>query len=144
MRYGSIYLVVRDFEKSLDFYEKVLDMKVSAVNGTRFAVFQNEGLNICLMNGYYDVRNPEKVVKKGGYDPVYDDQHVIAGSENSRKVFINLGVADLRAEYERIESLGIANSLTPIRFIQVFSPYWYSSFLDPDGNPIEVTGAYAE
>ena len=144
MRYGSIYLVVRDFEKSLDFYEKVLDMKVSAVNGTRFAVFQNEGLTICLMNGYYDVQNPEKVVKGGGYYPTYDDQHVIADSENNRKVFINLGVADLRAEYERIKCLGIANSLTPIRFIQVFSPYWYFSFQDPDGNPIEVTGAYAE
>ena len=144
MRYGSIYLVVRDFEKSLDFYEKVLDVKVSAVNGTRFAVFQNEGLTICLMNGYYDVQNPEKVVKSGGYYPTYDDQHVIADSENNRKVFINLGVADLRAEYDRIKCLGIADGLTPIRFIQVFSPYWYFSFQDPDGNPIEVTGAYAE
>ena len=28
MRYGSIYLVVKDFNKSLDFYEKLLDMKV--------------------------------------------------------------------------------------------------------------------
>lgn len=32
MRYGSIYLVVKDFNKSLDFYEKLLDMKVSARN----------------------------------------------------------------------------------------------------------------
>ena len=29
MKYGSIYLVVKDFDKSLDFYEKILDMKVS-------------------------------------------------------------------------------------------------------------------
>ena len=49
MRHGSIYFVVRDFEKSLDFYEKVLDMKVSATNGTRFAMFNNDGLNICLI-----------------------------------------------------------------------------------------------
>ena len=28
MRYGSIYLVVKDFDKSLDFYEKVLDRKI--------------------------------------------------------------------------------------------------------------------
>lgn len=48
MRYGSIYLVVKDFNKSLDFYEKLLDMKVSARNGERFAVFNNDGLNICL------------------------------------------------------------------------------------------------
>ena len=144
MRYGSIYLVVRDFTKSLEFYKKVLDMEVSAVNGTRFAVFNSEGLNLCLMNGYYDVQNPEKVVKKGGCYPIYDDQHIIADSRNSRKVFINLGVSDLRAEYDRIRALGIAASLTPIRFIEVFSPYWYFSFLDPDGNPIEVTGGYRE
>lgn len=144
MRNGSIYLVVRDFEKSLDFYEKVLDMKVTATNGTRFAMFSNEGLNICLMNGYYDVNNKEKVITKGAYYPEYDDQHLIADSENSRKVFINIGVPDLKAEYDRIRSLGIGTDLTSIRFIQVFSPYWYFTFKDPDGNPIEVTGRYSE
>lgn len=143
MRYGSIYLVVRDFERSLDFYEKVLDMRVSAVNGTRFAMFDNGGLNICLMNGYYDVQNEEKVIRRGQYYPEYDDLHVIADRENSKKAFINLGVPDLEAEYTRIKNLGIAAGLTPIRFIQVFSPYWYFTFQDPDGNPIEVTGGYA-
>ena len=69
---------------------------------------------------------------------------IIADSENSRKIFINLGVADLKAEYERIEELGIASDLTPIRYIEVFSPYWYFTFKDPDGNPIEITGGYSE
>lgn len=142
MRYGSIYLVVRDFEKSLDFYEKILDMKVSATNGTRFAVFNNDGLNICLMNGYYDTQNKDKVITKGAHYPEYDDTDKIADSTNSRKVFINLGVPDLRKEYERIKKLNIATNLTPIRFIEVFSPYWYFTFQDPDGNPIEVTGGY--
>lgn len=144
MRYGSIYLVVKDFEKSLAFYEKVLDMKVSATNGTRFAVFNNEGLNICLMNGYYDINNKEKVMTKGDYYPDYDDLHIIADSNNNRKVFINLGVPDLNIEYKRIKELGISTDLTPIRFIQVFSPYWYFTFKDPDGNPIEVTGSFKE
>lgn len=142
MRYGSIYFVVRDFEKSLDFYEKVLDMKVSATNGTRFATFNNEGLNICLMNGYFDEQHPDRVIKWGEYFPEYDDQHRIADAENTRKAFINLSVPDLRAEHERIEKLGIATELTPIRYIEVFSPYWYFTFQDPDGNPIEVTGGY--
>ena len=61
MRYGSIYLVVKDFDRSLDFYEKVFDMKVSATNGKRFAVFNNEGLNLCLLNGYYDAQHPEQM-----------------------------------------------------------------------------------
>ena len=32
MRYGSIYLIVKDIDKSVSFYEKIFDMKVSAVN----------------------------------------------------------------------------------------------------------------
>jgi len=57
MRNGAIYLVVKDFEKSVQFYEKILDMKVSA-----------------------------------------------------------------------------------IRYLEYVSPYWYFTFMDPDGNPIEITG----
>ena len=62
----------------------------------------------------------------------------------NRKVFINLDVPDLQEEYNRIVSLGIATELTPIRYLNVFSPYWYFTFMDPDGNPIEITGGYKE
>lgn len=144
MRYGSIYLVVKDFDKSVQFYEKVLDMKVSATNGKRFAIFKNDGLNLCLMNGYYDDENRNQVTTKGDYWDVYDNQSKIADSENTRKVFINLGVENLQVEYERIKGLDIAIELTPIRYIHVFSPYWYFTFMDPDGNPIEITGSYTE
>lgn len=144
MRYGSIYLVVKDFNKSLDFYEKLLDMKVSARNGERFAVFNNDGLNICIYNGYYDSLHPEQMKTKGESYPIYDDASAIANSENNRKIFINLGVSDLQVEYDRIVRLKIANELTPIRYLNVFSPYWYFTFMDPDGNPIEITGGYEE
>ena len=97
MRYGSIYLIVRDFDKSLSFYEKVFDMKVSAASGKRFAQFHNQGLNLCLMNGHYDSENPDQVVTKGEYWEIYDNQSEIANSINTRKVFINLGVEDLKA-----------------------------------------------
>lgn len=120
MRCGSIYLVVKDFNKSLDFYEKLLDMEVSAINGERFAVFNNEGLNICLFNGYYDTEHPEQMKTKGESYPIYDDSVAIVNSENNRKVFINLGVSDLQEEYDRIISLGIAAELTPIRYLNVF------------------------
>lgn len=144
MRYGSIYLVVKDFQISLNFYEKLLDMKVSATNGERFAVFNNDGLNVCLLNGYYDAEHSEQVETKGEAYPIYDDTTAIVNSENNRKVFINLSVPDLQKEYDRIVSLGIANELTPIRYLNVFSPYWYFTFMDPDGNPIEITGGYEE
>ena len=142
MRYGSVYLVVKDFDKSLDFYEKVLDMKVSAANGKRFAMFNSEGFDLCLMNGYYDEQHPEQKEVKGPSYPEYDDTSNIANSINTKKVFINLSVDDLDKEYERICDLGIGNHLTPIRYLTVFSPYWYFTFMDPDGNPIEITGTH--
>ena len=86
MRYGSIYLVVKDFDRALDFYEKVLDMKVSATNGKRFAIFNNEGLNLCLLNGYYDAQHPEQKETKGAPFPEYDDTSKIADSVNNKKV----------------------------------------------------------
>lgn len=144
MQSGSIYLVVRDFEKSLEFYEKILNRKVSATSGNRFAVFNYEGFNLCLMNGYYDSQNKEKVTTKGEYCSLYDDLEQIVNSENTRKIFINLEVEDLQTEYDRISNLGIATNLTSIRYINVYFPYWYFNFMDLDGNPIEITGKYIE
>lgn len=144
MREGSIYLVVKDFEKSVSFYEQVFDMPVSAINGKRFAVFENPGLRLCIMNGYYDTENSAQVTTRGRYWAVYDDQSKIADSVNTRKVFVNLAVEDLQGEYDRIKALGIAEQMTEIRYVEVFSPYWYFTFMDPDGNPVEITGGYAE
>ena len=144
MSWGSIYLVVKDFDKSLDFYEKVLDMKVSATNGKRFAMFNNPGLNLCLINGYYDEQFPEQNETRGTSYDEYDNMSKIANSTNTKKVFINLGVEDLDKEYQRILDLGIGINMTPIRYLNVFSPYWYFTFMDPDGNPIEITGGHKE
>ena len=85
MRYGSIYLVVKDFHKSLDFYEKLLDMEVSVKNGERFAVFNNDGLNISLLNGLYDAEHPEQIETKGEAYPIYDDTSAILNSENNKR-----------------------------------------------------------
>lgn len=144
MRQGSIYLVVKDFDKSLDFYEKVLDMKVSATNGKRFAMFHYAGLNLCLLNGYYDDQFPEQKETKGPKYDEYDNMSAIANANNTKKVFINLGVEDLDKEYQRLVDLGIGINMTPIRYLNVFSPYWYFTFMDPDGNPIEIAGGHKE
>lgn len=141
---GSIYLIVNDFEKSLEFYEKLFDMNVSATNGNRFAIFNTPGLNLCLMNAFYDEIHPEQKETKGPNFPEYDDTGRIARNENTKKVFINLGVENLDKEYQRILDLGIGTGMTPIRYLNVFSPYWYFTFMDPDGNPIEICGGHEE
>lgn len=53
-------------------------------------MFNNDGLNLCLMNGYYDELYPEKKETKGEIYPEYDDMVGIANDVNSRKVFIKL------------------------------------------------------
>lgn len=35
-------------------------------------------------------------------------------------------------------------NVTPIRYLNVFSPYWYFTFEDPHGNPIEIAGNHKE
>lgn len=141
---GSIYLVVKDFEKSLEFYKQVLGKDVSAQNKTRFAIFNINGLCLCLMNGYFDAKNPEQVTTKGRYYEEYDNMGAIAEKENPGKVVINLGTDDLEAEYKRLFGLGIGQNLTEIRYINAGSPYYYFCLQDPDGNTIEITGPYVE
>ena len=67
MHLGSIYLIVIDFNKSISFYEKLLETKVTSKNMERFAQFQFEGHNISIMNGYFDNQNPELTIHKGQY-----------------------------------------------------------------------------
>lgn len=141
---GSIYSIVKDFAKSLEFYKLLLEKDVSAQNKTRFAIFHINGLCLCLMNGYFDAKNPEQVTTKGKYYEEYDNMVAIAEQENPGKVVINLGTDDLKAEYERISGLGIGQNLTEIRYINVGSPYYYFCLQDPDGNTVEITGPYQE
>ena len=94
MHLGSIYLIVRDFNKSIGFYEKLLDMKVTSKNMERFAQFQFDGHNISIMNGYFDIQNPELTIKKGEYVERFDNLVAIAESKNTNKFVLNFLVED--------------------------------------------------
>lgn len=142
MHLGSIYLIVKDFEKSIEFYEELLEMPVSQRNMDRFAMFDFEGKCIALMNGYFDAENPEKVVHKGQFTEYFDDLLQITKLPNSRKFVFNFWDEDLRQEYKRIKELNISENITKIRYVCNVSPYYYFQFTDPDGNVIEVTGNY--
>ena len=142
IEYGSVYLVVRDFEKSLAFYKKLLEKEVSAQNKTRFAIFHVGSFCLCLLNGKYDIENPDTVKRAGKYYPLFDDYSEITENPNGRKAVINLGTPDLKKEYERVKELCIGSELTEIRYINAGTPYWFFCLCDPDGNVIEITGDY--
>jgi len=142
VHFGSIYLIVDDFEKSIVFYEKLLEMSVTSRNMSRFAQFIFEGHNISLMNGHFDTDHPDKVVHKGEHNESVDDLKSIALAPNTHKFVFNFWDEDLQREYERIKGLHISEMLTSIKYVYNVSPYYYFQLTDPDGNVIEVTGAY--
>ncbi|MVX65679.1 glyoxalase/bleomycin resistance/dioxygenase family protein [Clostridium chromiireducens] len=144
MHLGSIYLIVKDFNKSIEFYEKLLEMKVTSMNMKRFAQFEFEGNNISIMNGYFDNQNPELTIHKGEYVEKFDNLVAIAESKNTNKFVLNFWVEDLEKERERIIKLNISNLVTKIKYVNNVMPYYYFQVEDPDGNAIEITGEYME
>lgn len=143
MHLGSIYLIVNDFEKTIAFYEKLLEMPVTSRNMERFAQFVFEGHNISIMNGHFDTDNPDKVIHKGEHTDLFDDLLRKALAPNTHKFIFNFWDEDLKAEYERVKSLGITENLSRIKYVYNVSPYYFFHLTDPDGNIIEVTGRYA-
>ncbi|MDE5577039.1 MAG: helix-turn-helix domain-containing protein [Oscillospiraceae bacterium] len=119
---GSVYLVVKDFEKSVDFYEKFFGIKVEnrCRSGNKFVEFYIDNKCISLMNesniiGHCtDLNSPYKFVQ-------------------------NYWVEDLTMEHERVKSLNIGE-VTEI--LEAYPTYNYFHLTDPDNNIIEVTGGY--
>jgi lactoylglutathione lyase len=142
MHLGSIYLIVRDFHKSIQFYEKLLGISVSSQNMQRFAQFEFDGKNISIMNGYFDSMNPDLTIHKGEYIDEFDNLVAIAEAENTHKFVLNFWADNLEEERDRIEQLAIGNRLTKVKYINNVRPYYYFQLTDPDGNVIEISGQY--
>jgi lactoylglutathione lyase len=142
MHLGSIYLIVKDFDKSIRFYEKLLEMNVTAKNMERFAQFEFEGHNISIMNGYFDYRNPELTTRSGQYIEKFDNLVAIAESANTNKFVLNFWTEDLEKERVRIINLNISDLVTDIKYVNNVMAYYYFQVKDPDGNAIEITGKY--
>ena len=141
---GSIYLIVKDFEKSVQFYKLLLEREVTAQNMNRFAIFNINSLCLSIMNGYFDSENPDKVITKGKKYEEYDNSVVIVKKQNTGKTVINLFTNDLKNEFDRICGLNIGSNITEIRYINARNPYYYFTMKDPDDNTIEITGPYNE
>jgi len=117
---GSIYLIARDFEGSIAFYEKLLSMTVSTRNcGNKFAEFFFDNKCLALMN---EANLPGHHYMDGDY-----------------KFVLNFWVEDLLREYDRLRELNIGD-MTEIK--KVHEGYYYFHIFDPDNNVCEVTGGF--
>lgn len=119
---GSVYLVVKDFEKSVEFYEKFLGVKVSdrCRSGNKFVEFYIDNKCISLMNESNIVGHCTSL-------------------ESPYKFVQNYWVEDLVMEHERVKSLNIGY-VTEI--LEAYPTYHYFHLTDPDNNIVEVTGGY--
>ena len=118
---GSVYLIVKEFEKSIKFYEKLLSMKVSTRNcGNRFAEFYFDNKCLALMNQY----------NLPGHN---------CSNNGDYKFVLNFWVEDLLLEYKRLKCLNIGKVS---EIIKVHDSYYYIHLKDPDDNVIEITGSY--
>ena len=119
---GSIYLIARDFEKSITFYERLLSMTVSTRNcGNKFAEFFFDNKCLAIMN------------EQNLYGHHYGD--------GDYKFVLNFWVEDLRREYNRLKDLNIGR-MTEVQ--KVHEGYYYFHIFDPDNNVCEITGGYTE
>ena len=119
---GCIYLIARDFEKSISFYEKFLSMTVSTQNcGNKFAEFFFDNTCLAIMN---EINLPGLHYEDGPYKSV-----------------LNFWVEDLQREYDRLVEMNIGK-MTEIS--KVHEGYYYFNLYDPDNNVCEITGGYEE
>jgi lactoylglutathione lyase len=128
-------------EKSLAFYTAFFDAQPDRFCPGRFVVFTAGNTKLSLYNPKYD----EKLVQSGKDLSGHFNDAYLANRERAiaygNNVVLNIGVDDLAAEYARVKALGIGE-MTELMYINIAAPYWCFWLFDPDGNQIEVTGAY--
>jgi len=140
LKLGSTYMIVKDMDRSLNFYEKLLDMNVTSRNLNRWAQFNFDNKCIALCNLEYD---KERVNSGECLDGVYSKEYLDYQKNTPIKygnnVVLNFYIDDLKKEHMRLEVLKIGK-MTPIMYINVAMPYYLFVIEDPDGNQIEITG----
>lgn len=139
---GSTYLMVKDMNRSIDFYSKLLSMEPTAKNYDRWAQFDFEDQCIALFNNEYDKRMIEGNIDldkhyNKAYIEFFKDNKIIYGNN----FVLNFWIEDLNKEYERVLNLEIGQ-VSPIKYVNIAMPYYFFTLQDPDDNLIEITGRY--
>lgn len=138
MKLCTVYIMVNDIEKSVDFYRQLLQEEPLYSNDDRWVQFSN---HIALYNYRYDKKIMESD-STGNFSQTYieDFNKSKENPENDIVVF-NFETEDLKKEYQRLKNLNIGE-VSDLMYINVHMPYWYFNITDPDGNVIEITGQY--
>ena len=96
MNLGSTYLIVKDMQKSIEFYEKLLNTKPKSLNIKRWAEFHIGNSCIALFNPKYD----EELIKENEEFGKYYNREYLEFKNNNATSYgnnfvFNFGVYDL-------------------------------------------------
>lgn len=135
------YLIVKDMEKSCAFYSAFFGEEPDNYCPGRFVVFDAGNTKMSLYNPQYDYELFNSGTDLNGK---FNEAYIAAKNKPVRygnNVVLNIGVDDLKSEYERLKKLDIGE-MSELVYINIAAPYWCFWLSDPDGNQIEVTGRY--
>lgn len=138
MTLGTIYIIVNDISRSMDFYKILLQEKPIYQNDDRWVQFNN---NIALYNKAYDKKLMNKDSNERFNRTYIDEFYKDEGLRKNNIMVLNFEVEDLKSEYDRLKKANIGE-LSELMYVNVHMPYWYFNIIDPDGNTIEITGRY--
>lgn len=138
MTLGTMYIIVGNLDKSLEFYRLLLQEEPLYSNDYRWVQFSNK---IALYNKAYD----EKIIDNESgemFNQAYiEDFHKVKDILKNNLVVFNFVVEDLKGEYQRLKDLNIGD-ISELMYVNIHMPYWYFNIVDPDGNVLEITGRY--
>jgi lactoylglutathione lyase len=138
MKLISAYIETEDFNKSINFYKKVLQIEPIVFCENRWVEFEL-GNKIALYNKKFD----EQKIKDNSnieenYNKAYiDDFNSKKSDKKNNIVTFNFYTENLNDEYERIKKLKICD-VSEVMYVNIVEPYYYFNVSDPDGNLLEI------
>lgn len=134
----STYIETEDFNKSINFYKKILQIEPIVFCENRWVEFEL-GNKIALYNKKFD----EQKIKDNSnieenYNKAYiDDFNSKKSDKKNNIVTFNFYTENLKNEYERIKELKICD-VSEVMYVNIVEPYYYFNISDPDGNLLEI------
>lgn len=132
------YIETDKFNKVVDFYEKVFQIKGNVYTKNRWVEF-DFGNKLSVYNRQYDVETIKENINKN-----YNQSFIENFKQNKEKsvnniITLNFYSNNLKNDYERIKSLKICE-VSDIMYVNITEPYYYFNIYDPEGNTIEICG----
>lgn len=138
MKLISAYIETEDFNKSINFYKKVLQIEPIVFCENRWVEFEL-GNKIALYNKKFDEQkiNDNSNIEENYNKAYIDDFNSKKSDKKNNIVTFNFYTENLKDEYERIKKLKICD-VSEVMYVNIVEPYYYFNVSDPDGNLLEI------